>query len=420
MPADVAQRTRRRLQLSLIVSVGLGSTGYIAAITVATIVAKELSGGSAFAGLPGAAIVFGSASASTLLSRYMVRYGRRAGLTLGYGIGAAGAVGAGLAVIVGSFPLFLFSTVFMGCANASNQLSRYTAADMYEETRRATAIGLVVWGSTFGAVVGPNLVTIAGDAAEIFSLPRLAGTYGVPIAFVTAAALLTLVSLRPDPASLAPVTPADAREGGASVAQIVARPRVFAAIVALVIGQVVMVLVMTMTPLHMTEHGHGLDAVGLVISGHTFGMFALSPLSGRLASRFGTPLVIAAGLAVLALSSALAAVAPPDGGAILFIALFLLGWGWNLGFVAGSALLTEGLAVGERTRLQGVTDALIWSSAAAAALGSGVVVATASYTALGLLGAALVVLPVWAMLRGRAALRRVTPAEVSVPEVPLD
>jgi len=414
------QATRRRLQLSLIVGVGLGSTGYIAAITVATIVAKELSGGSAFAGLPGAAIVLGSASASQLLSRFMVRHGRRAGLTLGYGAGAAGAVGAGAAVILGSFPLFLLSTVFMGCANASNQLSRYTAADMYDETKRATAIGLVVWGSTFGAVVGPNLVTIAGDVAEGLALPRLAGTYGVPIAFVSGAALLTLISLRPDPASLAPVTATEPRDGGASVAEIVARPRVFAAIVALVIGQVVMVLVMTMTPLHMTDHGHGLDAVGLVISGHTFGMFALSPLSGRLASRFGTPLVIAAGLAVLAFSSALAAVAPPDGGVILFVALFLLGWGWNLGFVAGSALLTEGLAVSERTRLQGVTDALIWSSAAAAALGSGVVVAVANYTALGLLGAALIGLPVWAMLRGRAALRRVTPAEVPVPEVPLD
>ena len=412
--------TRRRLQTSLILGVGLGSTGYIAAITVATIVAKDLSGGSAFAGLPGAAIVLGSATASQLLSRFMVRHGRRAGLTLGYGIGAAGAVGAGAAVILGSFPLFLLSTVFMGCANASNQLSRYTAADMYDETKRATAIGLVVWGSTFGAVVGPNLVTIAGDAAEIFSLPRLAGTYGVPIIFVTAAALLTLVSLRPDPASLAPVTVAETPGGGASVAQIVVRPRVFAAIIALVIGQVVMVLVMTMTPLHMADHGHGLDAVGLVISGHTFGMFALSPLSGRLASRFGTPLVIAAGLAVLAFSSALAAVAPPDGGVILFVALFLLGWGWNLGFVAGSALLTEGLSVSERTRLQGVTDALIWSSAAAAALGSGVVVAAASYTALGLLGAALIGLPVWAMLRGRTALRRVSSAEVSVPEVPLD
>jgi MFS family permease len=105
---------------------------------------------------------------------------------------------------------------------------------------------------------------------------------------------------------------------------------------------------------------------------------------------------------------------------MLFVALFLLGWGWNLGFVAGSALLTEGLSVNERTRLQGITDALIWSSAAAAALGSGVVVAVASYTTLGLLGAALIGLPVWAMLRGRRELRRTKPAEISAVEVPLD
>ena len=111
------------------------------------------------------------------------------------------------------------------------------------------------------------------------------------------------------------------------------------------------------------------EFVGLVISGHTFGMFALSPLSGRLAGRFGTPRVIAAGLAVSAFASTLAAVAPPDGGTLLFVALFLLGWGWNLGFVAGSALLTEGLDGAERTTLQGATDAMIWSSAAAAALG---------------------------------------------------
>ena len=185
-----------------------------------------------------------------------------------------------------------------------------------------------------------------------------------------------------------------------------ARPRILADVVALIIGQVVMVLVMTMTPLHMTDHGHGLAAVGLVISGHTFGMFAFSPISGRLAGRFGTPAIIAAGLALSAFSSVLAAVAPPDGGTVLFIALFLLGVGWNLGFVAGSALLTEGLDGAERTTLQGATDAMIWSSAAAAALGSGIVVAAASYTALGLLGAALIVLPVAAMLRGRAALRR--------------
>jgi MFS family permease len=401
-----AAATRRRLQTSLVLGVGLGSTGYIAAITIATIVAKELSGGSSFAGLPGATIVLGSAAASQLLSRFMVLYGRRAGLVLGYGIGAAGALVAGVAVVLASFPLFIAATAAMGCANAANQLSRYTAADMYPESGRASAIGVVVWGSTLGSIVGPNLITLSGNIAEGFNLPRLAGVYGVPILFVTAAALLTLVTLRPAPESLAPQRARVAGRVSASLGEMLARPRIFAAVIALIAGQVVMVLVMTMTPLHMADHGHGLAAVGLVISGHTFGMFAFSPISGWLAGRFGTPIIIAAGLALSAFSSVLAAVAPPDGGAILFIALFLLGVGWNLSFVAGSALLTEGLDGAERTTLQGATDAMIWSSAAAAALGSGIVVAAASYTALGLLGAALILFPVLAMVRGRSALRR--------------
>uniref|UniRef100_UPI00404AC36C MFS transporter n=1 Tax=Candidatus Limnocylindrus sp. TaxID=2802978 RepID=UPI00404AC36C len=401
-----AAATRRRLQISLVLGVGLGSTGYIAAITIATIVAKELSGSSSFAGLPGATIVLGSAAASQLLSRFMVLYGRRAGLVLGYGIGAAGALGAGVAVVLASFPLFIAATAAMGCANAANQLSRYTAADMYPESGRASAIGVVVWGSTLGSIVGPNLITLSGNIAEGFNLPRLAGVYGVPVLFVTAAALLTLVTLRPAPESLAPQRARVAGRASASLGEMLARPRIFAAVIALIAGQVVMVLVMTMTPLHMADHGHGLAAVGLVISGHTFGMFAFSPISGWLAGRFGTPIIIAAGLALSAFSSVLAAVAPPDGGAILFIALFLLGVGWNLSFVAGSALLTEGLDGAERTTLQGATDAMIWSSAAAAALGSGIVVAAASYTALGLLGAALILFPVLAMARGRSALRR--------------
>lgn len=401
----IAAATRRRLQTSLVLGVGLGSTGYIAAITIATIVAKELSGGSSFAGLPGATIVLGSAAASHLLSRFMALYGRRAGLVLGYGIGAVGALVAGIAVTLGSFPLFIVATAAMGCANAANQLSRYTAADMYPETGRASAIGVVVWGSTFGSIVGPNLVTLSGNIAEGFNLPRLAGVYGVPLLFVTAAALLTLVTLRPAPESLAPTPARVSRRASASLGEMLARPRIFAAVVALIAGQVVMVLVMTMTPLHMSDHGHALAAIGFVISGHTFGMFAFSPISGWLAGRFGTPLIIAAGLALSAFSSVLAAVAPPDGGTILFIALFLLGVGWNLGFVAGSALLTEGLDRAERTTLQGATDAMIWSSAAAAALGSGIVVAAASYTALGLLGAALILFPALAMARGRSAFR---------------
>ena len=188
-----------------------------------------------------------------------------------------------------------------------------------------------------------------------------------------------------------------------SLQSVLRRPNVPVAIVALITVQVVMTLVMTMTPLHMTEHGHGLGAVGIVISGHTFGMFGLSPISGRLTDRYGSVPVILAGLAVSGGASLLAAVAPAEGGVLLFLALFLLGYGWNLGYVAGSALLTQDLSLAERTRLQGATDALIWTSAAAASLGSGVVVAAAGYATLGLLGAAIVVIPVWIVVARRGA-----------------
>jgi MFS family permease len=411
-PARLATLRRRSL-ISLMAGVALGSTGHIAAVTVATIVAKDLAGSALWSGTPGAAVVVGAAIGATLLSRLMVRRGRRTGLAMGYVIGLGGAVVATAAVIWGSLPLLLVGTALIGFGNSSNQLSRYVAADLFPRERRASAIGLVVWGATFGAVVGPNLIDWAGGLGEGIGLPPLAGAYLLPVVFVGAAAVLSFTLLRPDPYDLADHHDEVARiaaAGGSTAsvdvpfARVLRRPHVPAAIVALVAGQTVMVLVMTMTPLHMTEHGHGLAAVGLVISGHTFGMFALSPVSGRLTDRFGSPAVVLGGLIVIAGSSVLSAVAPPEGGPLLFLALFLLGYGWNMGFVAGSALLTQDLSLVERTRLQGLTDSLIWSSAAAASLGSGVVVALAGFTALGILGAALVVAPAWLVLvRRRAA-----------------
>jgi MFS family permease len=410
LPRAELARLRRRTLWSLVAGVALGSTGHIAAVTVATIVARDIAGDTAWAGAPGATVVLGAAAGAVILSQVMVRSGRRTGLAVGYGIGVAGAFVATIAVVAASLPLLLAGTFLIGFGNASNQLSRYVAADLYPANRRASALGTVVWGATVGAVVGPNLVAPAATLAEALGLPGLAGAYLVPVVFVGVATLLTILSLRPDPYALADTTSlhdrAERDRGTAtSLSSVIRRPNVPVAIVALVTVQVVMVLIMTMTPLHMTDHGHDLGAVGLVISGHTFGMFGLSPLSGRLTDRIGSVPVILVGLVMTAVASIMAAAAPPDGGAILFLALFLLGYGWNLGYVAGSALLTQDLSLAERTRLQGLTDGLIWSSAAAASLGSGVVVAAASYAALGLLGAALVVVPVLLVVARRSAVR---------------
>jgi MFS family permease len=406
MSAAHLDELRQRTVWSLVASVALGSVGYIAALTVATIVAKDLAGSAAWSGAPGAGVVLGSAIGSTVLSRLMATRGRRAGLTTGYLIGVSGAIVSTLAVVTRSLPLLLLGMTLIGFGNSAGQLSRYTAADLFAPARRASAISIVVWSATVGAVVGPNLVGWANDLGAGIGLPPFAGTYLLPVVFVGAAALIAFVMLRPDPYALADTSETIDRPvgGETSLERILRRPHVPVAIVALMAGQTVMVLIMTMTPLHMTDHGHNLGDVGLVLSAHTFGMFALSPLSGRLTDRFGSPPVVFAGLAVLCFAAVLSAVAPADGGLLLLIALFLLGYGWNLGFVAGSALLTHGLGLAERTRLQGLTDALIWGSAAVASLGSGVLVAAAGFTALGILGAAMVVVPAWLLIASRHAM----------------
>ena len=398
---------RTRMRWTLFAISALGSTGYIAAITVGTLVAADIRGDATLGGVPTAAATVGTATAAGLLSGLMLRVGRRAGLIGGLSVGLVGAVLAVVAVIGESILLLLLASALTGFANGVSNLGRYVAADLVPPERRASAIGTVVWGSTIGAVSGPNLVAPAGAAAESIGLPPLAGAYVLTVVFIGLAAVLAFVLLRPEPYALADRSALEMRPDGEvapSVRSILARSSVLVALVTLVIGQVVMVLIMTMTPIHLADHGHGLATVGFVLSAHTFGMFALSPISGRLTDRFGSLAVIAAGLSTLAAAGFLAAFAPPDGGILLTLALFLLGYGWNLGFVAGSTLLTRGLALGERTRVQGVADGLVWSSAAIASLMSGVIVAGASYTTLGLLGVALLVPPALLLVTRRSAL----------------
>ena len=384
----------------------LGSTGYIAAVTGGTLAAAEIAGSAAPGGLPTATSTLGTAAAATLLSFLMLRAGRRPGLLLGIAVGTFGAAIAFTGVLVASLPLLLAGSALAGFANGAGQLGRYVAADLAPAEQRARTIATVVWGSTIGAVGGPNLVAPAGVVAESFGLPPLAGTYLLTLVFVGLAWAIAFVFLRPEPYDLADpsaLAPHPERDGRSSIGALLQMPSVLVALVTLAAGQVVMVLIMTMTPLHLTDHGHGLATVGIVLSAHTFGMFALSPITGRLVDRFGSPRIIAAGLATLAVAALIAAGAPPDGGAVLTLALFLLGYGWNLGFVAGSSMLTAGLTLSERTRVQGVVDGVTWTSAALSSLSSGLIVAGAGYTTLGLIGVGLLIPPAAVLLARRRA-----------------
>jgi MFS family permease len=407
-PAALAT-ARTRIRGALVAGVALASTGYIAAVTIGTLIAQDLLGSSTLAGLPGATVVLGAAAGSLSLSWLMARSGRRPGLALGYGLAIIGPFLATFAVVNRSFPLLLVGTVLIGFANSAAQLARYAAADMEPPNRRASAIGLIVWASTIGAVVGPSIVSPAGAFALSIGLPELAGPYLVPVVAVGLAALLSLAFLRPDPMTLSDhvVTGTDAGQS-ASLRVVFRRPAVLGAVVALIAGQCTMVLVMTMTPLHMRQHGHDLTAVGLVLSAHTFGMFALSPLSGRLTGRLGPLTTIYLGTAVMVVSSIMAAFTPTSSSVLLGVAMFLLGFGWNLGYVAGSTLLSSSLEIAERTRVQGAADALIWVTAAIASLGSGLVVQVAGYVVLGLLGAALVALATWILIVRRDAISGTT------------
>jgi MFS family permease len=397
IPAEDLPRLRRRMRWVLFTVAALGSTGYIAAVTVGTLAAAEMANGPALGGLPTTTTTIGTAVASSLIALVMLRGGRRIGLLLGLAVGVLGGSIAFGSILAASIPLLLVGSAFTGFANAAGNLGRYIAADMATPDRRASALGLVVWGTTIGAVIGPNLAAPAGDLALELGLPELAGSYLLTVVFIGLAWVVSTLLLRPEPYALADPSALPAAEtshvDAPALAQIIARPTVAVALVTLVSVQVVMVLIMTMTPIHLMDHGHDLATVGFVLSAHTFGMFGLSPITGRLTDRFGSPAIIGAGLVGLAAAALLAALAPPEGGILLTFALFLLGYGWNLGFVAASSMLSHGLALAERTRVQGIADTLTWGTAAFASLSSGLVVAAASYTVLGFVGVGLTLIP---------------------------
>jgi len=226
------------------------------------------------------------------------------------------------------------------------------------------------------------------------------------------AAVLVLVGLRPDPLSFVETTAGPRKSSWSTIRPLLSSPTVRYAVTALVVGQVVMVLIMTMTPVHIRRAGEGLGIVGLVIGAHTFGMFAISPLTGIIADRIGRLPVMITGQAVLVVSALLAATAGGDERGMLVLSLFLLGVGWNFGFVAGSAYLTEGASVEARVPLQGLADAVVWSSAAVASLSSGFLLEATDYAVLSLVGAAMVIAPVALLLRYRKVLA--TPIAVAV------
>ena len=397
-PDHELRRVQRRTLGTLVFAQSLGGVGITIGIAVAAILAEQLSGSAGLAGLAQTMQVLGSAVASFLLAHLMGRRGRRPGLVLGYLLGAAGAALCVVSGIVESFALLLVGATLLGATTAANNQSRYTATDLAPPDRRARSLSLVVWATTFGAVAGPNLTGVAGRAAHEMGLPGLVGPFLFGLVGILAAGVVVAVFLRPDPLLVAREA-AVARGAGvvrtstswARVRAVVReRPGVRAGVAALALAHAVMISVMVMTPLHMHHGGATLEVIGIVISVHVLGMFALAPLVGWAADRFGRPPVLTAGAGVLFLALLLAGASPRGASWTIGAGLFLLGLGWSLCTVAASALLSESAPLDARTDVQGAADLVMGLVAAAAGVVAGVVMEGFGYVALNVFAALLV------------------------------
>ncbi|KAB2592288.1 MFS transporter [Streptomyces arboris] len=396
---------QRRTSAVLVVSQILGGLGVAIGIALAPMLATEVTGSEALSGLAPTASVAGTALLSLPLAALMTSRGRRPGLVLAYLIGALGGALVVLGTMARSFPLLLLGMAAFGAGSSANLQARFAAADLVGPERRGRAISTVVWATTIGSVVGPNIAAPAGRLFRGSPVPETAGPYLWSAVAFLAAGLIVAVLLRPDPLltarALAPRSPQGERKRSLrdGVAAVRESPMAKLALGTVTVSHTAMVSIMVMTPVHLGGHGAGLQLIGLVISGHIAGMYAFSPVMGWLADRFGRLSVIGLAVGLLSCAALLAGTAGPRHGQTA-LGLFVLGLGWSAGMIAGSALLTDSVPQDARAAVQGLSDLTMNAAAGIGGASAGVIVAQWGYGPLNAIGAALL-LPVAAL-----ALRR--------------
>ncbi|MEV7415049.1 MFS transporter [Streptomyces sp. NPDC089919] len=413
--ADQLPALRRRTNAVLMASQVLGGLGVPIGIALAPVLATEVSGNEALSGLAPTASVTGTALLSLPLAALMTSRGRRPGLVLAYLIGAVGGGLVVLGAVLGSFPLLLLGMAAFGAGSSANLQARFAAADLAAPDHRARAISTVVWATTLGAVLGPNLSAPASRSFADTAIPERAGPFLWAAGIFLLAAIVVGVLLRPDPllTARALAGPAAQRAEGrslrAGLAAVAASPRARLALVTVAVSHTAMVSIMVMTPVDLGHHGADLELVGLVISGHIAGMYAFSPVWGWLADRIGRFSVIGLAAGLIAVAAALAGTAG-DRHAQTAAGLFLLGLGWSAGMVSGSALLTDSVPTPARAAVQGLSDLTMNACAGLGGAAAGLVVSTAGYGWLNLIGACLL-LPVAALALVTSRRHPVVPAK---------
>ncbi len=384
-PWEAQRRTVGTLALVQVV----GGIGNGAGLAVGALLIEDVTGSAGWAGMAVVAMTLGAAFFTVPLSNLAVAKGRRPALTLGWLGGSVGALLVVLAAEAQSLALMLCGFVLFGASTAANLQSRFAAADRADPDAVGKSISLVVWATTIGSVTGPNLTGPGARVADWIGVPALAGPQLFSVASFALAGLMTFVLLRPDP--LQP-----SRQQVTKPRLIEALPHLrgpaLLAIITVALSHAVMVSVMALTPVHMKHHGAALEIIGLTISLHIAGMFALSPLFGWLADRVGPKPTILAGQVVLVAACAIAGTSGHSETQIT-IGLVLLGVGWSMSVIAGAALLTRSVDPKVRPLVQGFSDLSMNLAGAAGGLLAGVVVALWSFASLNF-AAALLVVPV--------------------------
>lgn len=415
MSAASTARLQRRTVGVLVAGQILGGVGIGAAFSVGALLVASIAGES-LSGFATTSTTLGAAAAAIPLARLASRRGRGPALATGALLAGIGAVVVVVASVLASAPLVFAGLVLLGCSTAANLQARFAAADLAEERHRGRDLSIVVWSTTIGAVAGPNLAGAGEALGAALQLPPLTGPFLFPVATQLLAALLLITALRPDPlrtaralaegradapsavpGSTAPPTPgstAPPAPGGEPAPQTVQAParvprRAAAAVALVALSHATMVAVMSMTPVHLQHHGASLVVIGVTISLHVVGMYGFSPLFGILADRWGRVRTAGLGLALL-LASLVVAALGGERTEWVVVALILLGLGWSGATIAGAGLLGEGLAAGERPRVQGRSDLAMNLAGAVGSALAGTVLSAAGYTGLAVAAVVLV------------------------------
>lgn len=360
---------------------GVGTSGTVAA---GSLLVASISKSESLAGLAQTTTVLGAAIMALPLAKLTQKGGRRLSLMSGYSIGVIGAV---LAILGGTHKiLFLMLTgAFMvGAASASGYQARFAAIDLATPANRSKNLSLVVWGSTVGAVTGPNLMQPAGDFAHFLHLPRLVGPYFIAGTSLTLATIVIYFFLKPDPYLTANmssdgVTQKKHETTRAALKHIRQIPHALFAITAVGVGHLAMVSIMVMTPVHMSHVDVTLSVIGLVISVHVLGMYAFSPVVGALSDKLGRIRVIQIGVVILLAAATTAGLSPAMNPVQLGIGLFLLGLGWSCTLIAGSTFLSESVSVEMKPSSQGASDLVMNLMGAVGGAASGVIIGFFSF-----------------------------------------